>query len=50
MHVANYYIHTYIPHVSRRNRAAKTLRLRLWVGYGLPALLAIIAAYAQAWG
>lgn len=37
-----YYIHHAPP--------PRKLRLRFWVGYGLPALLALVAAYAQAWG
>lgn len=28
---------------------SRKLNLRLWVGYGLPALLVLCAAYAQAW-
>jgi hypothetical protein len=28
----------------------RKLNLRFWVGYGVPALLALAVCYAQAWG
>lgn len=35
----------HIPYIPTRK-----LHLRLWVGYGLPTLVLLIGAYAQAWG